>query len=180
MTLNDELLAELGDAGLEEVAGLLGTDTVTARIVLTTVSGTIIGGLARNATHPEGAEALRAALDDHVDADPFNGDVASLSRDGQSILGHVLGGQGTEQAADGLSRLVGVDGRTIMRLLPLIAPMIMSLLAGRATRGRMEAGAVADALNHESATLPAELAELLGAIFDGDSMDVPGQPNFDR
>ncbi|MFD1545280.1 DUF937 domain-containing protein [Nonomuraea guangzhouensis] len=180
MTLHDELLSELGDAGLEEVAGLLGTDIATAHNTLTLVSGTIVGGLARNAAHPDGAEALRGALDDHVDADPFNGDVASLSRDGLSILGHVLGGQGTEQAAEELSRLVGVDSRSIMRLLPLVAPMIMSLLAVRATRGSMGTEAVAEALNQEDATLPDELRHLLAGIFDNDSIDTPGQPNLDR
>ncbi|SEH02781.1 protein of unknown function [Nonomuraea solani] len=165
MTLNDELLAGLGDSGLEQIAGMLGTDTLTARKVVEAVSGTIVGGMARNAEHPDGADALRGALDDHLDADPFNGDVASLTRDGHSILGHVLGGQGTEQAAAGLSQLAGVDTATIMKLLPLIAPMIMSLLAARATRGDMDAGAVADTLDREQSAVPGGLGELLGGLL---------------
>ncbi|MFI7637656.1 DUF937 domain-containing protein [Nonomuraea sp. NPDC049400] len=171
MTLNDELLAELGDSGLEQIAGMLGTDTATARDVVQAVSGTIIGGMARNAHYPDGAEALRGALDDHVDTDPFSGDVASLIRDGHSILGHVLGGQGTEQAAAGVSQFAGIDFESIMKLLPLIAPMIMSLLADRATSRDMDAGALADDLNREQAAMPGDLEDLLdgllGAIFGG-------------
>lgn len=165
MTLNDELLAGLGDAGLEQIAGMLGTDTLTAGKVVEAVSGTIIGGMARNAEHPDGADALRGALDDHMDADPFNGDVASLTRDGHSILGHVLGGQGTEQAAAGLSQLAGVSYGTVMKLLPLIAPMVMSLLANRAAARDMDAGAVADDLNREQSSMPGGLGDLLGSLL---------------
>ncbi|MFB4281403.1 MULTISPECIES: DUF937 domain-containing protein [unclassified Nonomuraea] len=165
MTLNDELLAGLGDSGLEQIAGMLGTDTLTARKVVEAVAGTIVGGMARNAEHPDGADALRGALDDHMDADPFNGDVASLTRDGHSILGHVLGGQGTEQAAAELSQLAGVNSGTIMKLLPLIAPMIMSLLANRAASRDMDAGAVADDLNREQSSIPGGLGELLGGML---------------
>ena len=171
MTLNDELLAQLGDSGLEQIAGMLGTDTATARNVVQAVSGTIVGGMARNVEHPDGADALRGALDDHVDTDPFNGDVASLTRDGHSILGHVLGGQGTEQAAAGLSQFAGINSGTIMKLLPLIAPMIMSLLAKRASTGKMDAGAMADDLNNERSAVPGSLDDvlggLLGSIFGG-------------
>ncbi|GAA1620659.1 hypothetical protein GCM10009733_016460 [Nonomuraea maheshkhaliensis] len=171
MTLYDELLAGLGDSGLEQIAGMLGSDTLTARKVIEAVSGTIVGGLARNAEHPDGADALLGALDDHRDADPFNGDVASLTRDGHSILGHVLGGQGTELAASQLSRLAGVDSGTIMKLMPLIAPMILSLLAGRAASRDMDPAALADDLERERASVPGGLGELLdgilGDIFGG-------------
>ncbi|MFB9473230.1 DUF937 domain-containing protein [Nonomuraea salmonea] len=177
MTLNDELLAGLGAPGLEQIAGMLGTDQLTARHVIEAVSATIVGGLARNAAHPDGADALRGALDDHMDADPFNGDVASLTRDGHSILGHVLGAQGTEQAATTLARLAGVGSSAIMKLMPLIAPMIMSLLANRATERGMDAATLADDLDGEQAAVPAELGDLvdglLGDILGG---NVPRQP----
>ncbi|MFI7130449.1 DUF937 domain-containing protein [Nonomuraea sp. NPDC050153] len=183
MTLTDELLAELGDSGLEQIAGMLGTDTTTACDVVQAVAGVIVGGMARNARHPDGADALRAALDDHADTDPFTGDVASLTRDGHSILGHVLGGQGTEQAADGLSRFAGVDSRFIMRLLPLIAPMIMSLLADRAASRDMNAGAMADDLDREHAARPGELGELLDGLLDavlGGGVPAQGGPYESR
>ncbi|SDM28809.1 DUF937 domain-containing protein [Nonomuraea jiangxiensis] len=193
MTLHDELLAQLGDSGLEQIAGMLGTDTATARDVVQAVSGTIVGGLARNAEHPDGAEALRGALDEHVDTDPFNGDVASLTRDGHGILSHVLGGQGTEAVVSGLSQLAGIDRGTIMRLLPLIAPMIMSLLATRAANADMDAGTMADHLNREQSAVPDALGALLGSIFGGvvprqagpsepveEPQRAPGTPNPDR
>ncbi|MFI6504246.1 DUF937 domain-containing protein [Nonomuraea typhae] len=172
MSLNDELIAQLGDSGLQQIAGLLGTDVATARTVVEAATGAIAGGMARNAESLDGAQALRSALDQHVDADPFTGDVANLTRDGQGILGHVLGTQGTEQAADGLAQFAGINSNTIMKLLPLIAPMIMSLLANRANQQNMDAGAVADDLNQEhtgmqDGGLGDLLGGLLGSIFGG-------------
>ncbi|MEU6786362.1 DUF937 domain-containing protein [Nonomuraea angiospora] len=183
MTLTDELLVELGDSGLEQIAGMLGTDTTMARDVVEAVSSVIVGGMARSARHPDGADALRAALDDHVDTDPFTGDVASLTRDGHNILGHVLGGQGTEQAADGLARFSGVDPGLIMRLLPLVAPMIMSLLANRAESRGMNAGAMADDLDREQSGCPGELGELLQGLLDavfGGGVPAQGGPYESR
>jgi hypothetical protein len=169
MTLHEELLARLGDPGMEQIAGMLGTDQPTARTVLQTVSGTIVGGLARNAGDLDGAEALRAALDDHADADPFNGDVASLMRDGQNILGHVLGGRGMEQATTVVSRLAGVDPAAVMKILPLTAPMVMTLLATQAGDHDMDAEEVAALLTRESTALPddvrAVVADLLADIY---------------
>ncbi|MEO3800241.1 DUF937 domain-containing protein [Nonomuraea sp. B1E8] len=167
MTLTDELLAGLGDSGLEQVAGMLGTDPATARIVTQAVAGTIIGGMARDAEQLDGADALLSALDDHKDTDPFNGDVASLTRDGHNILGHVFGGQGTERAAAGLSQLAAVHPGAMMKLLPLVAPMIMSLLADRAAARRLDARSLADELDHERSTLPAKLDDLVTTLLDG-------------
>ncbi|HEX4812507.1 MAG TPA: DUF937 domain-containing protein [Nonomuraea sp.] len=166
MTLQDELLEQLGEPGVEQVAGMLGAGPGKARDVLLAVTGAVVGGLARNTRHPDGADALRGALDDHVDADPFNGDVASLTRDGHGILAHVLGGQGTEHVATRLARLCAVDTGRIMKLLPLVAPMVLSLLADRAAERGMDASAVADDLDRERAAIPAGLAQALDGVLD--------------
>ncbi|MGP3958981.1 DUF937 domain-containing protein [Nonomuraea sp. 3N208] len=181
MTLHDELLEQLGEPGLQQVAVMLGTDPAHARDVVQAVTAIIVGGLARNAQHPDGADALRGALEDHVDADPFNGDVASLTRDGHSILGHVLGGQGTEQAAGGLARLAGIDTGAVMKLLPLIAPMVMFLLADRAARHDMDARDVADDLERERAAVPGGLGEALdGLLANILGSALPGWPYVGR
>jgi hypothetical protein len=168
VSLNDELLQQLGNSGLEQIAGLLGTDVSTAKQAVEAAAGTIVGGMAVNADQPEGAEALRSALDDHVASDPFNADVASVSRDGRGILDHVLGEQGTEQAAAGISQFAGINMSTVAKLLPLLAPMVMSLLANRANKQGMDAGAVAQDLNKETSAMSGGgLGDLLGAVLGG-------------
>ncbi|MEV0588729.1 DUF937 domain-containing protein [Nonomuraea sp. NPDC050310] len=168
MSLNDELLEQLGSSGLQQIAGLLGTDVATARQAVEAATGTIVGGLAQNAERPEGADALRTALDEHVSADPFNSDLSSVTRDGHGILGHVLGEQGTEHAAAGISQFAGINMNTVLKLLPLLAPMIMSLLAGRANQRGMDAGAVAQDLNNEKSEMSGGgLGDLLNAVLGG-------------
>ncbi|WP_090773530.1 DUF937 domain-containing protein [Nonomuraea maritima] len=167
MTLHDELLSGLGDSGMEQIAGMLGSDTPTARQVLEAVTGAIVGGMARNAEHPDGADALRGALDDHTDTDPFNADVASLTRDGHSILGHVLGGHGTEHVAAGIARHTGVGTGPLMKLMPLIAPMVMCLLADHVAGRDMDAATLAEDLAREEAHLPPDLAELVDGLLNG-------------
>ncbi|MEW9553073.1 DUF937 domain-containing protein [Nonomuraea sp. NPDC050783] len=171
MTLHDELvdqqlLDQLGEPGVEQMAALLGTDEARARDVVQAVTGVIVGGLARNVQYPDGADALRGALEDHADADPFDGDVASLTRDGHSILGHVFGGQGTEAAATGLAHLFGLDTGAMMKLLPLVAPMVMYLLATRAAGRDLDADGLADELERERAAMPAERRDLLDDLLD--------------
>jgi hypothetical protein len=168
----DELLAELGDPGLEQLAGMLGTDLDTARSAIRAAGGIIVAGLARGAEHPEGAEALRCALDEHVDTDPFNSDVASLTRDGRHILAYVLGGQGVEYAAEGLARLTDLDVGALMKVLPLLAPMIMSLLAGREG---MDAGSMAADLRRERSAGPEPIGGILQGLFDDPLAPAAGQ-----
>ncbi|WP_049562461.1 DUF937 domain-containing protein [Nonomuraea sp. SBT364] len=165
MTLTDQLVAELGDPGLEQLAGMLGTDQATVREVLQAATGVIVAGMARSSEHPDGAEALRTALDEHVDADPFNGDVATLARDGQNILAHVLGGQGVDQAADALADLSGLDSAALVKVLLLLAPMIMSLLADRAERADMTTQEMTGELHRERAAAPGALEPLLAELL---------------
>jgi hypothetical protein len=171
-TLHEELLDRLGDPGMEQIAEMLGSDQTTARTVLEAASGTIVGGLAHTTDDLDGAEALRSALEDHADADPFNGDVASLTRDGQNILGHVLGGRGTEEAAAAIARLAGLRSEAVMRVLPLTAPMIMTLVATRAAEHDMDAADVAVLIGHESADVPGGLGDMVSELLT----DIYGEP----
>ncbi|MEU7892049.1 DUF937 domain-containing protein [Nonomuraea sp. NPDC049152] len=171
MTLNDEIFDRLGDPGLERIAGLLGIDTTQARTAVEAAVGTIVGGMAYNTGDSQGAEALRTALDDHVDRDPFSADPSDLEQEGHGILGHVLGRQGSEQVADGISQFAGLNSATVMKLLAALAPIVMSILAERASKQGMDAGAVADDLNKEQSSAPGGMNEvlggLLGSIFGG-------------
>lgn len=58
---------------------------------------------------------------------------------GEAILRHVLGG-GQQRAAGGIARASGLDPSAIMKLLPMLAPLIMAAL-GRMTQQRgLDAG----------------------------------------
>ena len=72
---------------------------------------------------------------------------------GAAILGHILGGkQGSVET--GLSRASGLDGATIAKLLPLLAPIVMGVLGRLSRQQSLDAGGVSGYLTGESASAP--------------------------
>ena len=72
--------------------------------------------------------------------------------DGSKILGHVLGGN-QDTMIQGLSSKSGVDSRMIAKILPMLAPIVMSYLGKQAkSKGISNSGGLGD---------------LLGGLMDG-------------
>jgi hypothetical protein len=112
---------------IDQIASQLGVDPAEAQRAVEEGGTTILSGLQRNAQTPEGAAALQKALGDH------GGDLdlkAVDAADGQKILGHIFGGQ--EQAvAQKLTDEPKTAGIDFGKLLPIIAPIILGLIANK-------------------------------------------------
>lgn len=204
-SLTDSVLSQVQGAGLASIASQLGTDEQTAGQAVAAAVPMLLGALGHNAQQPDGAEALLGALQrDHagqgaVDFGSLLGGLtggagagglagllggilgggASPSRqlDGAGILGHILGAsQGS--AASGLSRLTGLDGSQSGKLLQLLAPMVMGLLARRATAGQLDAGGLGALLGQERQQAQQRgdgVGDLLGMVLgQGGGGDVSG------
>lgn len=197
-SLVDNVLGQVRDAGLGSIASQLDTDEQTADQAVSTAVPMLLGALGHNAQQPGGAEALLGALKrDHagqgaVDfgslleslaggADGGTGGLAGMlgsilgggaapSRqlDGAGILGHILGGsQG--QITDGLSRMTGLNGNQSGNLLRLLAPIVMGMLAQRATAGDLDAGGLGGLLGQERARVQqggGGAGDLLGMVLN--------------
>ena len=93
---------------------------------------------------------------------------------GEAILRHVLGGN-TQRAASGVSRASGLDMNAVLKLLPMLAPLIMAAL-GRMTQSRqLDAGGLSGVLGQDmqrfgggAPTQRGFLGGLLDADGDGD------------
>ncbi|GII91696.1 DUF937 domain-containing protein [Sinosporangium siamense] len=168
-SLQDELFTRLGESGLHQIALLLDTGPSTARGALAASLGALVGGMARNCATPEGSSALHRALNDHLGRNPFSGPVASLTEDPEAahMLGHILGGQGTVRAAQGIARFTAVNSARILKLLMALAPMTMSMLAHRSSTRNMDAGTLARDLDRELRIPEADgLDNVLSALLD--------------
>jgi hypothetical protein len=115
------------------LAAALGTDEATAMNAAAAAIPTLIGSLQANAASTEGSEGLLNALGRHADSGLF-GDTVDLNAvdtaDGQKILAHAL--------ADDPQRLQavsGLGGDLLSKLLPLLAPIVMSYLARKLGMG---------------------------------------------
>lgn len=113
---------------IDQIAGLLGVDPATATKAIQEGGATILGGLQRNAETPDGAAAIEKALSKHTGL----GDAVAVddvdTADGEKILGHIFGGQ-ESAVAQKLTSEPGTAGIDFGKLLPMLAPIIMGLLA---------------------------------------------------
>ncbi|UXW86384.1 DUF937 domain-containing protein [Microbacterium azadirachtae] len=121
----DEILKQVP---IGDIAQKLGVSEDVARQAAQEGGAALLGGLAKNAETPEGSAAIEAALAKH---DGFSG-AASLDdvdeADGQKIVSHVFGGN-ADQVAQTLTNDQKTAGIDFGKLLPILAPIVMGLIA---------------------------------------------------
>jgi hypothetical protein len=118
----------------------------------------LLGGMEANAQDPRGAQSLAEALGQHSPALAAGGvDLDEVDpNDGDRIVGHVFG-DNRGQVVDTLGA-VGGGSNLVGKLLPLLAPIVMSYLAGR--MGNRSGGAVAQ---------DGGIGDILGGLLGGAS-----------
>ena len=125
---------------VDQIAGLLGTDRQTAQTAVEAAVPTLLAGMQNNAQASDGAASLESALSQHQDGLLEGGvDVSQVdTADGEKIVSHVFGGQQDEVASQlaGTAQLGGVGGDLVKKLLPILAPIVMSYLANKVLGGR--------------------------------------------
>lgn len=189
--LIDSVMAHLGDAQIQQIAAQLGTDPAHARAAIEHAVPLIVGGMAQNASTPQGASALNNALGQHTGLD-MGGVLASVlggggSGIGGSILGHIFGGNQTA-ANQGLGQATGLGQQSAAQLMAILAPIIMAALANHAQaqgglnpgglgsilgqasqqiqqQGGTLGGLVNGVLNHQGGNF--DLSQVLGAVMGG-------------
>ena len=177
------LLAELGGSRLSDLSRALGADEGRAKSALAMGLPAVLAALQRNASRPEGAEALARALERDHDGSVLDdlGGVLGGGRqsDGDGILRHVLGDQrGALEEAVG--RGSGLERSQVSKLLAMIAPLVMGHLGKARRSGSLDAGGLADLLQQETRTVVKDdpglggLAALLDRDGDGSVADDVG------
>ena len=125
----DEILDQVP---IDQLAGQLGVGSDEVRQAAEQALPALLGGLQANASDPAGADSLLAALSDHQGAVTSLGDVDE--QDGRAIVGNIFGGN-TDQVVGRLGELSGTSGSLVQKLLPLLAPIVMSWLAKKMGQG---------------------------------------------
>ena len=158
---------------VDQIAALLGTDTASARAAVETAVPTLLAGLQNNAQAPDGAASLESALAQHQDGLTDGGVDATQvdTADGEKIVSHVFGGQQDQVASQlaGTANLGGAGGDLVRRLLPILAPIIMSYLAKKILGGQ-EGGGPASPLpggTGDGGAGGIDLGSILGGILGG-------------
>ena len=179
-TLTDDLVSRLRGAPTSQFAQQLGISQEQASGAIGAALPLLLGALGRNASQPQGAEALFGALQkDHsgVDLGSVLGAVLGGSQDrqtdGAGILGHIFGGQ-QARAETGIAQATGLGQGQAGQLLKMLAPIVMAYLANRAMSGSQPgsgAQALGGMLGQEQQRIRQQGGlggSLLGAVLDQD------------
>ena len=189
-TLLDGLAAQLQGDTLSQISRQLGADEGSTAQAISMALPMLLGGLAREAETPTGAQSLNRALEEDHDGSLLDNlpallgaatsgaaDVAApRALDGGGILGHILGGK-REPVQQGIGRATGLDSQQVGRLLIMLAPLVMAYLGRRKRQtgaGPTEIGSQLRAERQQVEQRAPELGGLLGQIFGGGGEDRPG------
>lgn len=181
-SLTQDLAAQLQGAPAQQVAQQLGIEPAQVTAAIGAALPLLLGTLGRNASQPQGAQALYGALQkDHagLDLGSVLGAVLGGGGQGGQILGHIFGDR-QPQAAQGLGQATGLGSDKAGMLLRVLAPIVMAYLAKHMFEKRQAGTAVAgdqpgpqvlgDVLGQEHARVAQDggAGGLLGAVLDQD------------
>jgi hypothetical protein len=164
MSAIDEII---GLIPMDQLAGQLGVDPATAEAAARQALPTLIGGMQANASGG-GEASLAEAVGQHDPSLVEGGvDLGQVDEsDGSKIVGHVFGAN-HDAVVDQLGGLPGGGGSSLVRrLLPILAPIVMSYLARRLLGGRGGATAAA-ATGGAGGGLGDVLGQILGGALGG-------------
>ncbi len=186
-SLTDQLFGQLSGAPLQQISKQLGLGQAQTAGAISAALPLLIGALGKNASQPQGAEALFGALQkDFAGAGDLGGLLGAVlggtqnrQTNGAGILGHVLGGQ-QPRAEAALGQATGLGGDKAGQLLKILAPIVLAFLAKQMFQNQQ--GGAAQQANPTAGVLGAILGQeqqqvrqqgglgggLLGAVLDQD------------
>jgi hypothetical protein len=176
-TMTQDLLAQLDGAPLQQISRQLGIDQNQAAGAVSAALPLLMGALGKNASQPQGAEALFGALQkDHAGGGGIGdllgavlGGAQSRQTDGAGVLGHIFGGQ-QARAEQSLGTATGLGGDRAGQLMKILAPIVMAYLAKRMFSGNENGGGQAMGLGGGNPT-----ADILGAVLGQEQQQVRQQ-----
>jgi hypothetical protein len=136
----------LGALPADQISQQVGASPDEVRTAAAAVLPALLGGLQANAGDPSGAGSILDALGQHHD-DLLTGgaDLSAIDeQDGTAIASHIFGAQEDEvvNRLGGLPAVggSGAGGALVRKLLPILAPMVLSWLANKVLKGGGAAG----------------------------------------
>ncbi|MEZ4966661.1 MAG: DUF937 domain-containing protein [Saprospiraceae bacterium] len=178
------LQGQLSDDLLGQMSNQIGADKQQTAVAANGVFATLLGGLANNASSEGGLASLGAALDrDHDGSilDDLMGMVGGMMQNdqqasssalnGSGILGHILGDR-QEVAAQQISQNSGLNMSQVMKLMPILAPIVMGVLGRAKNQGGLDMGGLAGILmgsaqNAQSGGFGDLIGSVLGGVLGG-------------
>jgi hypothetical protein len=179
MNLMDILQGQISDEMLGQLSDHIGAAPEQTAQATNGIFATLLGGLANNASSEGGLSALGAALDRDHDGSMLDdifgmvGGMLSNGAQGQSgatnglgILGHILGDR-QESAAANIGQSSGLSAGQVLKLMPILAPILMSVLGKAKNSGGLDLGGLAGVLmgSAQQAQQQPGMGDLIGSVL---------------
>ncbi|MDO8367751.1 MAG: DUF937 domain-containing protein [Saprospiraceae bacterium] len=178
MNLMDILQGQLSDEMVGQLSEHIGAEPQQTAQAANGIFATLLGGLANNASSEGGLSSLASALDRDHDGSILDdlagmvggmlqgGGQESRATNGQGMLNHILGDR-QEVAAEQIGQSSGLSAGQIMKLLPILAPIVMSVLGKTKNSGGLDLGSLANVLmgGAQQAQQQSGMGDLLGNIL---------------
>lgn len=167
----ENLQQVLSGNAVQQISQTVGTDEGTTNNVVQAALPLLMAALARNASNPEGAQALAGALERDHDGSILDNLMGFLgsgdTSPGAGILGHVLGGS-QNAIANQLGSQFGLNAGQVGQILMMLAPVVLGMLGRAKQQQGMDPGSLSDMLNQQStqAVQSSGMMDMLGQMLD--------------
>lgn len=172
-SLAQSLLEQIDGSTLQRMGREVDLDPKQVSRVVEGAIPMLMGGLARNAAQPQGAQALAGALDRDHDGSVLD-DLAGFlggGSGGGAILDHIFGQRTQASVERGLAGANGIDPAKVQQILAMLAPLVMGYLGRQKRQRDLSPSDLGDLLGGErkrTESAAPELGDLFGRIFDAD------------
>jgi hypothetical protein len=193
-SLLDMVQQHLGPTEINQIRQQIGADPGQVQSAISAAVPMIVGGMASHASQPGGADAIHQSLASGGGllgslggilggagggglGGALGGILGNADGGGGGLLGNILG-QHQAPVQEGVAKSSGLDPNQAKKLLLVLAPIVMGVLARKHAAAQSNPAQVSEDLKRESQTAQQQaqsrapqLGGLLGKIFHG---AVPG------
>jgi hypothetical protein len=166
----------LAGGAISDMASKVGLSNDQANSAVSTMLPTLLGALQKNASTPEGAEALNNALDKH-DGSIFDNlsDMFAPSKqeDGSKIVNHIFGDR-TGLMQEGLAKFMDTDTQKSSSLLSMLAPAVMGAMGKAKKEEGFDASGLTAMLTGQTEQMKADDGEKMTLVQRLMDMDNDG------
>jgi hypothetical protein len=159
MALVDTIQAHLGQQQIQQISQQLGVNPAVAQTAISAAVPMILGGLAGHAAQPEGTNAVQQAIAAHENVPDNVSQVIQAGppadAGGGGLLGRVFG-QHRDTVQQGVQEASGLDSDKAKKLLLMLSPIVLGVLARHQFGGQKaqqaSSGELAGTLRQEAQT----------------------------
>ena len=167
MDMNDILRMMIASGALDQISEQTGVSTKDAANVMEDVLPILLKGMQGQAANKETQQGFLKALADHGKED--TSDVSRFLRnvdtdDGAKIVGHLLGDK-QEAVAAKAKKKSGIDTKTILKIMAILAPLLMS---------KMGSSAESKAKKNDASDMMKVVSGMLDGVDAGDVIRLAG------